>query len=86
VCRAACIRSISASTSGVFPAALGYATWTFAHGHFGAARAANFLYLMSAVATALAAPLTGERPGLATLCGGLLAIAGVVVGALRGRS
>ncbi|WP_168792684.1 DMT family transporter [Paraburkholderia aromaticivorans] len=71
---------------GVFPAALGYATWTFALGHFGAARAANFLYLTPAVATALSALLTGERPGLATLCGGLLAIAGVVVVALRGRS
>ncbi|MFM0057549.1 DMT family transporter [Paraburkholderia phytofirmans] len=71
---------------GVFPAALGYATWTFALGHFGAARAANFLYLTPAVATALSALLTGERPGLATLCGGLMAIAGVVVVALRGRS
>ena len=71
---------------GVFPAALGYATWTFALGYFGAARAANFLYLTPAVATALSAVLTGERPGLATLCGGLLAIAGVVFVALRGRS
>jgi len=71
---------------GVFPAALGYATWTFALGYFGAARAANFLYLTPAVATALSALLTGERPGLATLCGGLMAIAGVVFVALRGRS
>lgn len=71
---------------GVFPAALGYATWTFALGYFGAARAANFLYLTPAVATALSAVLTGERPGLATLCGGLMAIAGVVLVALRGRS
>lgn len=71
---------------GVFPAALGYATWTFALGYFGAARAANFLYLTPAVATALSAVLTGERPGLATLCGGLMAIAGVVFVALWGRS
>ncbi|MEM5454277.1 MULTISPECIES: DMT family transporter [unclassified Paraburkholderia] len=71
---------------GVFPATLGYATWTFALGHFGAARAANFLYLTPAVATVLSALLTGERPGLATLCGGLLAICGVVLVALRGRS
>jgi drug/metabolite transporter (DMT)-like permease len=34
----------------------------------------------------LSALLTGERPGLATLCGGLLAICGVVLVALRGRS
>ncbi|MFM0003828.1 EamA family transporter [Paraburkholderia dipogonis] len=71
---------------GVFPATLGYATWTFALGHFGAARAASFLYLTPAVATVLSALLTGERPGLATLCGGLLAICGVVLVALRGRS
>ena len=36
----------------VFPAALGYATWTYALGYFGAARASNFLYLIAPVATA----------------------------------
>ena len=70
---------------GVFPAALGYATWTFALGYFGAARAANFLYLTPIAATALSAWLTGERPGIAMLCGDLLAIAGVAFVALRGR-
>jgi drug/metabolite transporter (DMT)-like permease len=70
---------------GVFPAALGYATWTFALGYFGAARAANFLYLTPIVATALSAWLTGERPGIAMLCGDLLAIAGVAFVALRAR-
>ncbi len=70
---------------GVFPAALGYASWTYALGYFGAARAANFLYLSPAVATALSAWLTGERPGLATLAGGATAIAGVVLVAWRGR-
>nr|WP_240702063.1 hypothetical protein [Trinickia terrae] len=65
----------------------------FAPGYFGAARAANFLYLTPAVATALSivlsivlpTALTGERPGPATLCGGLMAIAGVGFVALRGR-
>ncbi|RQR99003.1 DMT family transporter [Burkholderia sp. Bp8991] len=71
---------------GIFPAALGYATWTFALGYFGAARAANFLYLTPAVATVLSMALTGERPGIETLCGGLLAIAGVIFVALRGRT
>lgn len=71
---------------GVFPAALGYATWTFALGYFGAARAASFLYLTPAVATALSIALTGERPGIETVLGGLLAIAGVVFVAWRGRS
>ncbi|RQR54667.1 DMT family transporter [Burkholderia sp. Bp9140] len=71
---------------GVFPAALGYATWTFALGYFGTARAANFLYLTPAVATVLSMALTGERPGIETLCGGLLAVAGVIFVALRGRT
>lgn len=70
---------------GVFPAALGYATWTFTLGYFGAARAANFLYLTPIAATALSMWLTGERPGFETLCGGLMAIAGVAFVALRGR-
>ena len=70
---------------GVFPAALGYATWTYALGHYGAARAANFLYLVPPVATALAVPLVGEWPTLQTLAGGALAIAGVVVVNTRGR-
>lgn len=70
---------------GVFPAALGYATWTFALGYYGAARAANFLYLTPIAATALSMWLTGEQPGLTTWCGGLMAIAGVAFVALRGR-
>ncbi|HDR9203531.1 TPA: DMT family transporter [Burkholderia vietnamiensis] len=71
---------------GVFPAALGYAAWSFALGHFGAAHASSFLYLTPAVATAMSMMLTGERPGLGTVGGGLLAIVGVVVVAWRGRA
>jgi drug/metabolite transporter (DMT)-like permease len=71
---------------GILPAALGYATWTVALDYYGAARAANFLYLTPAVATAFSMVLTGERPGLSTLLGGLLTIAGVVFVALRGRA
>jgi drug/metabolite transporter (DMT)-like permease len=71
---------------GVFPAALGYAMWTFALGYYGAARAANFLYLTPVVSTALSTWLTGEQPGLTTLCGGAMAIAGVAFVAWRGRA
>lgn len=70
---------------GVLPAAIGYATWTIALGHFGAARATNFLYLVPPVATAIAAPLLGELPGPQTLLGGAIAIAGVVLVNTRGR-
>lgn len=71
---------------GVFPAAIGYATWTYALGYFGASRAANFLYLTPAVSTALSIVLTGEHLRIATVAGGLMAIAGVAFVALRGRS
>lgn len=71
---------------GVLPAALGYATWTFALGHFGAARAAAFLYLVPPVATGLAFGLAGEVPAPLTLVGGAIAVAGVVVVNARGKS
>jgi drug/metabolite transporter (DMT)-like permease len=84
--------SASASTLGavlvlgIFPAALGYAAWTVALGHFGAARATNFLYLVPAIATALSMYLTGERPGVTTITGGAMTIAGVAFVAWRGRA
>ncbi|WP_343712778.1 DMT family transporter, partial [Inquilinus sp.] len=71
---------------GVLPAAIGYATWTYALGQFGAARATNFLYLVPPVATAIALPLLGEAPGPQTLLGGAIAIAGVVLVNTRGRA
>jgi drug/metabolite transporter (DMT)-like permease len=70
---------------GVFPAALGYATWATAQAHFGASRAANFLYLVPLVATALAMPLAGEFPGALTLAGGALVLTGVMTAQLAGR-
>jgi drug/metabolite transporter (DMT)-like permease len=70
----------------VFPAALGYATWTYALGYFGAARASNFLYLIAPVATALAFFFTGEIPNIQTIAGGALSIAGVIIVNTRGRT
>lgn len=70
---------------GVFPAALGYATWAYALGHFGAARASNFLYLTPAVATALSIVLTGDEMRATTVTGGIMTIAGVAYVAWRGR-
>ncbi len=70
----------------VFPAALGYATWTYALGHFGAARASNFLYLIAPVATALAFLFTGETPNVSTIAGGALSILGVIIVNTRGRT
>jgi len=64
---------------GVLPAAIGNATWSHAQFHFGPSRAANFLYLVPAVASALAYLLTGEQPSWLTVAGGGLAIGGVVL-------
>jgi drug/metabolite transporter (DMT)-like permease len=68
------------------PAVLGYAAWAHALGHFGAARAATFLYLVPPTATLLAFALAGETPGPSTVLGGLVAIAGVALVNARGRS
>jgi len=69
----------------VVPSAIGYSAWSFALGRFGAPRAANFLYLVPAMAMTIAAVLTGELPNAATIGGGLLAIAGVAIVNLRAR-
>ena len=71
---------------GVVPAAIGYASWTYALGQLGAARGSNFLYLIPPVATALAFIFTREVPSAQTLVGGALAISGVAIVNLRGRA
>jgi drug/metabolite transporter (DMT)-like permease len=69
----------------ILPSIFGYAAWTFGLGRLGAARAANFLYLVPPLATSIAYALTGEAPNLATVLGGGLAIAGVAVVNLRSK-
>lgn len=69
----------------IFPAVLGYAAWSYAIGHYGAARSSTFLYLVPPTATLLAFGLSGERPGASTIIGGLVAIAGVALVNARGR-
>ncbi len=70
---------------GVFPAAIGYAAWTYALGRFGAARAANFLYLVPPVAALVGYAALGESLSALTLVGGAIAILGVVIVNTRGR-
>lgn len=67
------------------PALLGYAAWAYALGQIGAARSAAFLYLVPPTATLLAYVITGEAPGVATVVGGLVALAGVALVNTRGR-
>lgn len=70
---------------GIFPAAIGYVTWAHALSAFGAARSANFLYLVSPLAVFFSWALRGEAPGLATVAGGVLAICGVALVNTLGR-
>jgi drug/metabolite transporter (DMT)-like permease len=76
---------LSALLLAVFPAAIGYATWSIAQAHFGSSRAANFLYLIPPVATALELVIIGKGPTMLTLVGGTLAIGGVALVNLLGR-
>lgn len=70
---------------GVFSSAVGNATWGMTQATFGASRAANFLFLVPPVASAVAVFVTLEVPTLPTLLGGTIAIAGVLVVNSRAR-
>jgi drug/metabolite transporter (DMT)-like permease len=70
---------------GVFPAAIGYAAWTYALGRFGAARAANFLYLVPPIAALFGFVALGETMSVLTLVGAAVAIGGVAIVNTRGR-
>lgn len=69
---------------GVFPSVIGYASWSYALGYFGAVKAANFLYLVPVVASLLSAFLLDESTGILTLAGGALVVAGVIAVNLYG--
>jgi drug/metabolite transporter (DMT)-like permease len=85
------MRNASATTAswvvflGVFPTAVGQICWSYALGHFGAARAGNFLYLVAPLATLLAWLMYGEVVSLFTIAGGILVLSGVILVNTRGR-
>jgi drug/metabolite transporter (DMT)-like permease len=85
------MRSASATTVswvvflGVFPTAVGQICWSYALGHFGAARAGNFLYLVAPLATLLAWLMYGEVVSIFTIAGGILVLCGVILVNTRGR-
>ncbi|HLO32392.1 MAG TPA: DMT family transporter [Anaerolineales bacterium] len=62
---------------GIFPTAIGFATWTFALRRTSAGRMGAMIYLIPPIATLLGWALLGERPPWLAVVGGALCLIGV---------
>lgn len=71
---------------GIVPAALGYMAWAYTLARIPATRAASFLYVVPAVAIGIAWVWLGEQPTWLAIMGGVIAITGVIVVSVWGRS
>ena len=63
---------------GVFPGALGYVLWSWALSHMSVARVMSLLFLVSPCAVLLGWVFLRELPSTLELCGGALALSGVI--------
>ena len=68
---------------GIFPTAVGFATWSFALGRTSAGRMASITYLAPVVAIVLSWALLREVPPWLSLVGGALCLAGVYLARRR---
>ncbi|MFD7709047.1 DMT family transporter [Streptomyces sp. NPDC059786] len=71
---------------GVFPTALAFTTWAYALARTTASRMGATTYAVPALVVAMSWLFLGEVPGLLTLGGGLLCLAGVAVSRSRPRT
>ncbi len=71
---------------GVFPTALAFTTWAYALARTTAGRMGATTYAVPALVVLMAWMFLGELPGLLTLAGGALCLAGVAVSRSRSRS
>ncbi|MFF7935894.1 EamA family transporter [Streptomyces sp. NPDC007940] len=71
---------------GVFPTALAFTTWAYALARTTASRMGATTYAVPALVVLMSWLALGEVPGLFTLAGGALCLAGVAVSRSRGRT
>jgi drug/metabolite transporter (DMT)-like permease len=71
---------------GIFPAAIAFTAWAYAISHGPVNRMSSFLYLVPVLAVLIAWFWLGEIPRLMSLMGGVVALAGVVIVNVWGRS
>jgi len=71
---------------GIFPAAIAFTSWAYAISHGPVNRISSFLYLVPVLAIGIAWVWLGEVPRMMSLLGGMIALAGVVIVNVWGKS
>ncbi len=71
---------------GIFPAAIAFTAWAYAMSHGPVNRISSFLYLVPVLAIGIAWFWLGEVPRMMSLLGGVIALAGVVIVNVWGKS